>query len=125
MLLPVRKIDNTPEKDSHGAIKTNPADGKTLMGLKILEEAIDVNLIKGMRPFHKSGGKYAKVDEDITVVYLRSGDKIYEKIRDKEIEKDSERERVFEIHIIGNYEELVNQVNELRQKSGRRIMETD
>lgn len=73
-------------------------DGKKVMEDKVLTEAIDVWRIKAMRPFH--GQKYNV--GSVTVVYLKP---------------DSEKEKPREIHVIGEYKEILAEVNELRSRT--------
>ena len=107
MLLAIKKIDSTVAKDQFGAIKTIPGTTKPLMNQKILDEAIDVNLIKSIRPFHKSGKSYADIDGDVSVIYFRSSDKT--------IDSESEKEKVHEMHVVCNWEILLKDGNTLRQ----------
>lgn len=107
MLYPIKKIDSVPVKDSTGAIKKNPTTGETIKEKKVLDEAIDVWLVKSVRPFHK-GNSYKDIEGEVSVVYIFPAD----------------GKPAVEMHIIGNWLKIISDINELRGGE-RKIMATD
>ena len=102
MLFAVEKIKDVAAKDENGYRIKNPVSGEPIMSEELVDEAIDVQSIKSIRPFHVSGKKHASIDDPITVIYLYNS-------KDK---KDTS-----EIHVIGNWEEILEKVNELKAKA--------
>jgi hypothetical protein len=99
MLFAVKKIKDTVVKDDNGYKMKNPVTGDYIMNEELVDEGIDVDSIKSVRPFHISGKKHAEINEPITVVYLYNS-------KDK---KDTS-----EIHVIGDWKKILEQVNELK-----------
>lgn len=114
MLLVVTKIDKVAQRDENGAIMTHPLTRKKIFKFKLVEEAVDVTMIKGIREFHRSGKMYREFEGDLTVIYFRTDDKVMDE------DSDTERERTYELHAIGNWKQIVNDVNKLR--SGEKII---
>ena len=102
MLFAVEKIKDVAVKDGNGYRVKNPVSGEPIMSEELVDEAIDVDSIKSIRPFHVSGKKHADISDPITVIYLYNS-------KDK---KDTS-----EIHVIGNWEEILEKVNELKAKA--------
>lgn len=100
MLLPVKYLSRVPKKDANGDKIPHPVhDNEYVMEERELEEAIDVQRIKGTRPFH--GQKY-ETKKPIVVVYLYP---------------DSYKDKAKELHVLAEYEEFVTQVNELKSRT--------
>lgn len=99
MLMLVRKIESTPEKDDSGAIKKHPVTHEKIMKQKIVEEAININMIKGIRPFHihpekdNKPGKKKITDEPVSVFYMDG--------------------TPAEIRVVGDWKEHIEKVNKL------------
>lgn len=100
MLMPVKKIEETVEKDASGAPKKIPGSDKPLLKRKIVSEAVDVNLVRAVRAFHKTP-IYMKEfpNDEMSVIYIRSS---------------SESRGALEVRVIGNWEDIYRKVNELR-----------
>ena len=97
MLLPITYISRIPKKDENGNKIPHPVeDGEYVMDERELEEAIDVDRIKAVRPFH---GKKYQTKKPITVVYLKP---------------DSFKEKAKEMHVLAEYKDFVTQVNEFK-----------
>lgn len=97
MLLPIRKIETFVEKDSSGNDKLIPGTREVVKGRKVVDEAIDVFMVKAVRPFHK-GFKDKEIDGEMSVIYLYSN-----------------REKgAIEIHAVENWRTLIEKINELR-----------
>ena len=97
MLIPIKKIESHPAKDATGAIKKIPNTDRTITEKRVVDEGVDVWLIKAVRPFHK-GNSYKEIDGDVAVMYLRP----------------SEGKAAVEVHVVGNWMEILTEVNKLR-----------
>lgn len=97
MLLKVKYISTSPIRNSRGHAAPHPIEeGQQVKDEKILDEAIDVDRIKGIRPFH--GNRYSKHGK-VAVVYLKP---------------DTFKEKAKEMHVLADWEELTEKVNELK-----------
>ena len=105
MLFAVKKIKDSPVKDERGQKIKDPISDQYITNEELIDEAIDVESIKAIRPIHVSGKKHKDVDDPITVIYLYNS-------KDK---KDTS-----EIHVIGDWEDILKQVNELKSGVGNR-----
>ena len=102
MLISVKKIKDVIARDEYGrGIKDPTNQGSTLRTEEVLDESIDVWTIKSVRPFKHDGIKHSEIKEDIIVIYLKG---------------DGKRE-TSEIHVVANYFDFKEEVNELRGRS--------
>lgn len=99
MLLPIKKIETFTPKDNDGNNKKIPGSDRDVRERKVVEEAIDVWLVKAVRPYHK-GFNDRDIDGEIAVVYLRP----------------SEGKSAIEMHVVENWKTLTAKINELRRK---------
>jgi len=99
MLIKLKKIRRITEKDEAGRHIPHPVSDEKLTKDSVVEESINVHTIKSIRPFKKDGHAHRNIDGDVCVIYLL-GDK-----------------RTAEIHVIAEYNELVEEVNELKRNT--------
>lgn len=107
MLIKVQKIKKAAAKDKDGKKVPNPFGAGDLTEDTVVEEAIDVNSIKAIRPFRSDGKTHRDINGDKCVIYLHSkptGD------------DGSEKRRTPEIHVVADYGTLIEEVNELKSR---------
>jgi len=110
MLIKVKKIRRSKAKTNEGGEIPNPLGGDVeLKEDQVVEEAININSIKSVRPFRSDGQTHRNVTGEMCVIYLYSS-------TEDEVSSDKRRRRTPEIHVVANYEELVKQINELKSK---------
>lgn len=104
MLMRVQKIDLVADKDETGEPKKNPLTRDPILKRKVVEEAIDVHLIKGIRPFHRKGKEMSELKElegkDISIFYMKPS--------------PGEVRYTAELRVVGNWEEHTKEINRLR-----------
>lgn len=104
MLMRVRKIDLIADKDESGEVKNNPVTKRPVLKRKVVDESIDVHLIKGIRPFHRKGNEMNEVKEldgkEISIFYMKPS--------------PGEERHTPELRVVGNWEEHTKEVNRLR-----------
>lgn len=105
----ITKIDKSIKKDNSGAIVFIPGTKKPMVEIKLQQESIDVSLIKTTREFKRFGKMYSDIKGDISVMYLKTGDRLKNEDNDSDVEK----EKTHEMHILGNWIEITNNVNRL------------
>ena len=100
----VKKIDLVAEKDDDGNVKKNPVTKEPILKRKVVDESIDVYLIKGIRPFHRKGREMSELKElegkEISIFYMKPS--------------PGEVKFTSELRIVGNWEEHTKEVNRLR-----------
>lgn len=103
MFLKIKKISKYALKDGRGAVMKVPGTDEKIVEEEELNEAIDVNMIKAIRPFTRRGNSHANIKGDISVIYFKP-----------QPDKHGEM-KTAELHVVGNYEQLVDEINRLRQ----------
>jgi len=105
MLMSIDKIKDEVCKDPDtGEIIKDPKDpSKNLTQEVIKKSSINVFDIEEIRPFEKDGRKHRTISEDISVIHK------YKHLGGKSSE----------VHVVGNYEDLIRISNGLKKGSSR------